>query len=90
MPSRVTAKTDIEDPLDVPPSLAGGTVMEAGGRSVGLGLYITRHEEGARQLAEDIERRGVELVKLHIDRAYVNSPVVGDVLQAGGQVFSKP
>jgi hypothetical protein len=32
----------------------------------------------------------LELVELHIDRAYVNSPVVDDVLHAGGKVFAKP
>lgn len=47
-------------------------------------------EEGAVPIAEDIRRQGLQLVELHIDRAYVNSPVVDDVLHAGGQVFSKP
>lgn len=47
-------------------------------------------EEGAVPIAQDIERQGLQLHELHIDRAYVNSPVVGDVLAAGGMVFSKP
>lgn len=47
-------------------------------------------EVGAVPLAEDIERQQLELAELHIDRAYVNSPVVDDVLQAGGKVFAKP
>ena len=47
-------------------------------------------EEGAAPIAEDIERQGLHLHELHIDRAYINSPVVDDVLAAGGSVFSKP
>jgi hypothetical protein len=47
-------------------------------------------EEGAAPLAEDIQRQRLELVELHIDLAYVNSPVVDDVLHAGGKVFAKP
>lgn len=47
-------------------------------------------EEGAAPLAEDIQRQRLRLVELHIDRAYVNSPVVDDVIHAGGKVFAKP
>lgn len=47
-------------------------------------------EEGAVPMAKDIERQGLRLRELHIDRAYVNSPVVDDVLAAEGVVFSKP
>lgn len=47
-------------------------------------------EEGAAPIAEDIESQGLHITELHIDRAYVNSPVVNDVLSAGGQVFAKP
>jgi hypothetical protein len=47
-------------------------------------------EEAAVPIAADISRQGLQLVELHIDRAYVNSPVVGDVFAAGGQVLSKP
>lgn len=47
-------------------------------------------EEGAVPIRDDIAAQGLELVELHIDRAYVNSPVVGDVLKAGGEVFAKP
>lgn len=47
-------------------------------------------EEGAPPIAEDIQHQGFQLAELHIDRAYVNSPVVNDVLSAGGQVFAKP
>jgi hypothetical protein len=47
-------------------------------------------EEGALPLREDIERQGLVMTELHIDRAYVNSPVVDGVLDAGGEVFAKP
>lgn len=47
-------------------------------------------EEGATPIAEDVQRQKLHLIELHIDRAYVNSPVVNDVLRDGGQVFSKP
>jgi hypothetical protein len=41
-------------------------------------------------MGKDIERQKRRLVELHIDRAYVNSPVVDDVIAAGGTVFAKP
>ncbi|WP_437609950.1 IS1182 family transposase [Sorangium sp. So ce834] len=47
-------------------------------------------EEGAAPIAEDVQHQQLRLVELHIDRAYVNSPVVDEVIRAGGQVFSKP
>jgi hypothetical protein len=47
-------------------------------------------EEGAIPLADDIKRQRLRLVELHIDRAYVNSPIVDDVFEAGGTVFAKP
>ena len=47
-------------------------------------------EEGAVPIAEDIRRQKLRLVELHIDRAYVNSPVVDDVLEMGGTVLAKP
>ncbi|WP_437974976.1 IS1182 family transposase [Sorangium sp. So ce295] len=47
-------------------------------------------EEGAAPIAKDVQHQGLRLDELHIDRAYVNSPVVDDVIRAGGQVFSKP
>lgn len=47
-------------------------------------------EEGAPPLAEDIKRQAFTLAELHIDRAYVNSTVVDDVLCDGGEVFAKP
>jgi hypothetical protein len=47
-------------------------------------------ELGAVPIAEDIKRQRLRLVELHIDRAYVNSPVVDDVFASGGTVFAKP
>jgi hypothetical protein len=47
-------------------------------------------EEGAAPLAEDICRQGFTIGEVHIDRAYVNSPLVSSVLSDGGSVFSKP
>ena len=47
-------------------------------------------EEGAAPLADDIRRQRLRLVELHIDRAYVNSPVVDEVFAAGGTVLAKP
>jgi hypothetical protein len=47
-------------------------------------------EEAAVPMGKDIERQKLRLVELHIDRAYVNSPVVDDVIAAGGTVFAKP
>jgi Transposase DDE domain/Transposase domain (DUF772) len=47
-------------------------------------------EEGAAPIAEDIGRQGFTLGELHIDRAYVNSPVVASVVTNGGAVLAKP
>ncbi len=47
-------------------------------------------EEGAAPIAEDIERQGFTLGELHIDRAYVNSPIVASLIANGGRVFAKP
>jgi Transposase DDE domain len=47
-------------------------------------------ELGAVAIAQDIKRQRLRLVELHIDRAYVNSPVVDDVFASGGTVFAKP
>jgi Transposase DDE domain/Transposase domain (DUF772) len=47
-------------------------------------------ELGAVPIAEDIKGQRLRLVELHIDRAYVNSPVVDDVFASGGTVFAKP
>jgi hypothetical protein len=47
-------------------------------------------EEAAAPLAHDIQRQGLEVVEAHFDRAYVNSPVVTELLQARRRVFCKP
>jgi hypothetical protein len=47
-------------------------------------------EEGAAPIAADIDRQGFTLGEAHVDRAYVNSPVISSVLSAGGAVFAKP
>jgi len=47
-------------------------------------------EEGAAPIAEDIDRQGFSLGEVHIDRGYVNSPVVSSVQLAGGTVLAKP
>lgn len=47
-------------------------------------------EEGAVPIAEDIARQGLTVDELHIDRAYVNSPLVASVMSTGGTVFAKP
>jgi hypothetical protein len=47
-------------------------------------------EEGAAPIAEDVQRQRLRIVELHIDRGYVNSPVVDDVIRTGGEVFAKP
>ncbi len=47
-------------------------------------------EEGAIPIAEDIKRQRLRLIELHIDRAYVNSPIVDDVFASRGTVFAKP
>jgi hypothetical protein len=47
-------------------------------------------EEAAAPIAEDIERQGFTLDELHIDRAYVNSPIVTSLIANGGKVLAKP
>jgi hypothetical protein len=47
-------------------------------------------EEGAAPIAEDIDRQGFTVDELHIDRAYVNSPVVAAIVSNGGEVLAKP
>lgn len=47
-------------------------------------------EEAAAPIATDIERQGLRITELHVDRAYVNSPVVDDVVRNGGEVYAKP
>lgn len=47
-------------------------------------------EEAAPALKADIDRQGLNITELHFDRAYVKSPIIQDVLAAGGEVVCKP
>lgn len=47
-------------------------------------------EEGAAPIGEDIAQQGFTLAEVHIDRAYVNSPLVKATKAAGGQILAKP
>lgn len=47
-------------------------------------------EEGALPIAKDIDQQGFTIGEAHIDRAYVNSPVIVQTLHNGGEVFAKP
>jgi hypothetical protein len=47
-------------------------------------------EEAAPILKADLERQGRRIAEMHVDRGYIASPVVGDVLAEGGDVVCKP
>ena len=47
-------------------------------------------EEGAQPLLDDIERQGFTIDEAHVDRAYVNSPLVRTTMENAGTVFAKP
>lgn len=47
-------------------------------------------EEGAAPIGQDIEHQGFSIAEAHVDRAYVNSPLVLATREAGGKVFAKP
>ena len=47
-------------------------------------------EEAAPMLQADIAKQGWAISELHIDRGYINSTSVDDVLAARGEVVSKP
>lgn len=47
-------------------------------------------ELGARPISDDIERQGFRVHEAHIDRAYVHSPVMEEVVARGGAVLAKP
>ncbi|MGK3983855.1 transposase [Sorangium sp. So ce136] len=61
-----------------------GTIVAAGG-AVAAGAVA----DEAVDTRKDIQRQRLRIAELHIDRAYVNSPVVDDVIGTSGQVFSK-
>ncbi len=47
-------------------------------------------EEAAPELKRDIEQLGREIAELNIDRGYIASPLVDQILGTGGQVICKP
>jgi hypothetical protein len=47
-------------------------------------------EEAAPILKADLERQGKRIAEMHVDRGYIASPVVGEVLVDGGDVICKP
>lgn len=47
-------------------------------------------EEAAPELRRDIEQLGRDIAELSIDRGYIASPLVDEILGAGGQVVCKP
>lgn len=47
-------------------------------------------EEAAPQLQEDMARMGFEVDELQVDRAYLNSSLVEQVMKRGGEVVCKP
>jgi IS5 family transposase len=47
-------------------------------------------EEAAPVLQADLERQRRRIAEMHIDRGYIASPVVADVLADGGDVVCKP
>ena len=47
-------------------------------------------EEAMPELKADIDRQGRVVGELSIDRAYINSAMVSDVIAAGGDVVAKP
>ncbi len=47
-------------------------------------------EEATPELKQDVERQQRQVGELHIDRAYVNSSLVAEVLKKGGEVLAKP
>lgn len=50
----------------------------------------TPEEEAGQPMKEDIERQGFRIAQLSIDRGYLNSPIVGQVEDSGGEVTCKP
>jgi hypothetical protein len=47
-------------------------------------------EEAAPELQRDIALQGLEIAELYIDRGYVASPLIDQILGAGGDVLCKP
>jgi hypothetical protein len=47
-------------------------------------------EEAVPALKKDMEQQGIQMGQLHIDRGYISSSVVNEVLNKGGEVLCKP
>jgi hypothetical protein len=47
-------------------------------------------EEAVPALQQDLELQGVQPDQLHIDRGYITSSMVNEVLESGGEVLCKP
>jgi len=47
-------------------------------------------EQAGATLKSDIERQGLTIKELKIDRGYINSPIVDEIEHAGGDVTCKP
>jgi hypothetical protein len=47
-------------------------------------------EEAAPILKADLERQGRRIAEMHVDRGYIASPVVGEVIVDSGDVICKP
>jgi NAD-dependent dihydropyrimidine dehydrogenase PreA subunit len=47
-------------------------------------------QEGAAPIVEDIECQGFTIGEVHVDRAYIKSPLIAKTLERGGAVFAKP
>ena len=63
-------------------------------RRCGLAGAITPanrpEEEAAPELQQDIALQGLKIAELYIDRGYVASPLVDEILGTGGDVICKP
>jgi hypothetical protein len=46
--------------------------------------------EAAPALKRDLDRQGLIISGAYVDRAYIGSPIVQEILSEGGQVFCKP
>jgi len=46
--------------------------------------------EAAAALNDDIEAQGEEISELYIDRGYISSPLVSELIARGGEVFCRP
>lgn len=47
-------------------------------------------EEAALQLKADMDRQGIHIREVLMDRGYINSPLVESVIKGGGEVICKP